>query len=95
MSVSGAQILNNPWVWYSYNIPPMIKMLNQNMIQRAKLVCEKIGIISKITKKKLKPGWEIRLEMLKKKKRKLTKMIKQRKNPGTFRDKRKRKHMKK
>ena len=24
-SVSGAQIVNNPWVWYSHNIPPMIK----------------------------------------------------------------------
>ena len=32
-SVSGAQILNNPWVWYSYNIAPMIKTLNQNRIQ--------------------------------------------------------------
>ena len=24
-SVSGAQIINNPWVWYNHNIPPMIK----------------------------------------------------------------------
>ena len=32
-SVSGEQILNNPWVWYSQNIPPMIKMLNLNMTQ--------------------------------------------------------------
>ena len=29
-----AQIINNPWVWYSHNIPSMIKMLNQNMTQR-------------------------------------------------------------
>ena len=33
-SVSGAQILNDPRVWDSHNIPPMIKMLNINMIQR-------------------------------------------------------------
>ena len=24
----------NPWVWYSHNIPPTIKMLNLNMTQR-------------------------------------------------------------
>ena len=29
--VSGAQIKNNPWVWYSHNIPPMIKMSNLNI----------------------------------------------------------------
>ena len=32
--VSGAQIINNPWVWYSHNIPPMIKMSNYNITQR-------------------------------------------------------------
>ena len=32
-SVSDAQIINNPWVRYSHNIRPMIKMLNQNMAQ--------------------------------------------------------------
>ena len=31
--VSGTQIINNPWVWYGHNIPPMIKMLNQIMTQ--------------------------------------------------------------
>ena len=33
-SGSGAEILNEPWVWYSHNIPLLIKMLNQNMTQR-------------------------------------------------------------
>ena len=33
ISVSGTQIINNPWVCYSHIIPPMIKMLNQNMMQ--------------------------------------------------------------
>ena len=32
--MSGAQILNNPWVWYNHNIPPMIKITNQNIAQR-------------------------------------------------------------
>ena len=32
-SVSGAQIVNNSWVWYSHNIPPMIKMSNSNFTQ--------------------------------------------------------------
>ena len=27
-------IINNPWVWYSHNIPPMIKMSNSNFTQR-------------------------------------------------------------
>ena len=34
MSVSGAQIVNNLWVWYSHNIPPMIKMSNSYFTQR-------------------------------------------------------------
>ena len=34
ISVSGTQIINKPLVWYSQNIPPMIKMLKQNMTQR-------------------------------------------------------------
>ena len=33
-SVSGAQIINNPWAWYSHIIPPMIKMSNHNFTQR-------------------------------------------------------------
>ena len=30
-SVSGTQIINNPWVWYSLNIPPLIRMSNHNI----------------------------------------------------------------
>ena len=33
-SVSSAQVLNNPWVWYSHNIPPMIKMSNSYFTPR-------------------------------------------------------------
>ena len=33
ISVSSVQIINHPWVWYSHNIQPMIKMLNQSMTQ--------------------------------------------------------------
>ena len=33
-SVSSAQIKNNPYVWYSHNIPPMIKMSNLNITKR-------------------------------------------------------------
>ena len=33
-SVSGVQIINNTWVGYRHNIPPMMKMLSQNMTQR-------------------------------------------------------------
>ena len=40
-----------------------ITELNELIIADAKLVCEKIGIPSKSTKKQSKPGWEIRLEM--------------------------------
>ena len=36
--------------------------LNELIYAGAKLVCEKIGIPSKITKEKSKPGWEFRLE---------------------------------
>ena len=32
--MSGAQIINNPWVWYSHNIPPMIKRSNLNITIR-------------------------------------------------------------
>ena len=32
-SVSGGQILNSYWIWYSHNISPMIKMSNQNITQ--------------------------------------------------------------
>ena len=33
-SVSGAQIINNPWARYSHIIPPMIKMSNHSITQR-------------------------------------------------------------
>ena len=33
-SVTGAQIINNPWARYSYIIPPIIKMSNHNITQR-------------------------------------------------------------
>ena len=39
-----------------------ITELNELIYAGAKLVCEKIGILSKSTMKKSKPGWEIRLE---------------------------------
>ena len=32
-SGSGAWMICNHWVWYSHNIPPIIKMLNENMTQ--------------------------------------------------------------
>ena len=53
---------------------------------RAKLVCEKIGIPSKITKEKSKPGGEFRLETQIKNLRKQLKMIKQKKNVRIIRD---------
>ena len=50
-------------------IPPNnITKLNELIYAGAKLVCEKIGIPSKSTKKQSKPGWEIRLETQIKKK---------------------------
>ena len=52
--------------------------LNELIYTGAKLVCEKIGIASKSTKKQSKPGWEIRLETQMKKLRKQTRMIKKR-----------------
>ena len=54
-----------------------ITELNELIYAGAKLVCEKIGIPSKSTKKKSKPRWEIRLETKIKNLRKQTKMIKQ------------------
>ena len=53
-----------------------ITELNELIYAGAKLVCEKIGIPSKSTKKKSKPGWEIRLET-QKTLRKQARMIKQ------------------
>ena len=39
-----------------------ITELNKLIYAGVKLVCEKIGIPAKSSKKKSKPGWEIRLE---------------------------------
>ena len=39
-----------------------ISELNYLIYAGAKLVCEKIGVPSKSTKKQSKPGWEVRLE---------------------------------
>ena len=39
-----------------------ISELNDLIYAGAKLVCEKIGIPSKCTKKQSKPGWEVRLK---------------------------------
>ena len=50
--------------------------LNELIYAGAKLVCEKIGIPSKSTKEKSKPGWEFRLETLIKNLRKQAKMLK-------------------
>ena len=55
-----------------------ITELNELIYAGAKLVCEKIGIPSKSTKKQSKPGWEIRRETQIKKLRKQARMIKKR-----------------
>ena len=57
------------------------------MYAGAKLICKKIGIPSKSTKKKLKQRREFPLETQLKNLRKQAKMIKQRKNIETCRDK--------
>ena len=55
-----------------------ITELNELIYAGAKLVCEKIGIPSKSTKKQSKPGWEIRLEIKIKKLRKQARIIRKR-----------------
>ena len=57
-----------------------ITELNELIYAGAKLVCEKIGIPTKITKKKSKPGLKNRHETLKINLRKQVKMIKQKKD---------------
>ena len=44
---SRSHLCQTPWVWYSHNIPPMIKMLNQNMTQRETQTTSLGVIISK------------------------------------------------
>ena len=55
-----------------------ITELNELIYAGAKLVCEKIGIYSKSTKKQSKPGWEIRLETQIKNQRKQARKIQKR-----------------
>ena len=66
-----------------------IAKLNELIYAGAKFVWEKIGIPSKSTKEKSKPGWEFRLETQIKNLRKQAKMIKQKKNAGIIRNKNK------
>ena len=54
-----------------------ISKLNDLTSARAKLVCEKIGVSSKSSKKQYKPGWKVRLETQIKNLRKQAKMVKQ------------------
>ena len=63
-----------------------ITELNELIYAGAKFVCEKIGIHSKSTKEKLKPGWEFRLETQIKNLRKQAKIIKQKKDAGIIRN---------
>ena len=51
--------------------------LNDLIYAGAKLVCEKIGVPTKSTKKQSKPGWEFRLETQIKNLRKQAKIVKQ------------------
>ena len=55
----------------------------------AKLVCKKIGIPSKSMKGKSKPGWEFRLQTQIKNLRKQAKIIKQKKDAGIIRNRKK------
>ena len=55
-----------------------ISELNDLIYAGAKLVCEKIVVPSKSTKKQSKPGWEVRLEIQIRNLRKLAKMVKKR-----------------
>ena len=59
-----------------YLLTNNITELNELIYAGAKLVYEKIGIPSKSTKKKSKPGWEIRLETQIKNLRKQARRIK-------------------
>ena len=63
--------------------------LNNLIYTGVKLVCEKIGIPSKSTKEKSKPAWEFRLETQIRNLRKQAKMIKQKKDAGISRNRKK------
>ena len=60
--------------------------INELTYAGSKLVCEKIGIPSKSTKEKSKPGWELWLETQIKNLRKQAKMIKPKKDAGIIRN---------
>ena len=62
-----------------------IAELNELIYAGAKLVCEKIGILSKNMKEKSKAGWEFRLETQIENLRKQLKVIKQKKNAEMYR----------
>ena len=64
-----------------------ITELNELIYVGAKIVSEKIGVPLKSIQKKSKPGSQIRLEKQIRNLRKQAKMMKQRKNAGTFWDK--------
>ena len=66
-----------------------ITELNELIYAGAKLACEKIGIPSKNTKEKSKPGWEFQLEIQIKNLRKQLKVIKQEKRWNKWEQKRK------
>ena len=70
-----------------------ITELNELIYAGAKLVCVKIGILSKITKEKSKPGWEFRLETQIKNPTKTAKSDKK-KTAGINRNRKKRQHRK-
>ena len=66
--------------------------LDELIYAGAKLVYEKIGITSKSTKEKSKPGWEFRLETQIKNLRKQVKMQKQKKDAGIISNRKERQH---
>ena len=78
-----------------YILTNNITELNELIYADAKLVCEKIGIPSKSTKKQWKPEWEIRLETQIKKLRKQVRMIKKERRWNKREKKRNRQHKKK
>ena len=72
-----------------YLLTNNITELNELIYARAKLVCEKIRIASKSTKKNSKCGWKIEVKKQIKSQGKQAKMIKRRKNAGACRVKKK------
>ena len=72
-----------------------ITKLSELIYAGAKLVYEKMGIPPKSTKKKSKPGWEIRLDTQMKNLRKQAKIKKKGKTRAHVETKRNRQHQKK